>query len=1002
MYFPHRAVALVLSATLVAPSVALAQTSRAGVVTTLEGNVTARRVAFPDPVPLKFRDDVFIQDTVTTGDKSLARMLLGGKAVVTVRERSTLTITELPGRSTIELSSGKFALAVAREKMKPGEEILIRTPNAIAGVRGTVVVTEVTRQTAQLGGGSGPVLTNFFVLKGSIVAQPLDANTRQPIGTPLPVGKLEGYSGVGSATPRVAPVAAEQVTQITAGLQPSGPKRGGDAGTEQVKAQHVETAAVLIGAITGGPKGGPEGQAAFAAGPPKGGPAEGKDGPKPGGNAPPPINPLRNREATAEAVKRSAEGAKLALAQFGAFTGSFAIAPGVSPATFAGTTVNASTGPLFALSGGVLTSGHDIFFFPQTANLLAAGPLATITHSTLVTSGALLGVRGTVASTSTAPFIALDPGMVTAGGSLLYVDGGTLSLAGPLFTATGSALAIGGPALVAITNGAVVASSTTLPLLSFTNVSVDTADGTRGFLLSNATLSLAGPLASISGIAGGDGGSSDSGEIFAFQNGAKLIGTGSASLISLDGADIGSDGNFIDVSGGTTLELQGPMLAAANSTIDPHAALLQVTRSSVSSTSGSALISVTNSTVRTGDHDTTSGFQTAGRFVHVVSANPPSGTPAAPASLTLAGPLLAATGSTLSGQSVVGVFGGARLASTTSGPLVSLDGTSLTLGTAITGAGTFPGEFLSVGGTGSTSGSTFASVALAGPLLGVGNGSAVSTSGSLVRVASGGQIVETHASSPFVAISGGTHAIASGAFAEMFHLEGRSTATASETHSDTTLTLGTDEPLKRSGAGATLDVSSSASVSTNQVLWLDKALLAATAPLIAGRTGATLTSAQDALNLVGNAKLTSAVPLVKLDAATLNVTSGAAVRVTGSSLLALSGDLFSLANGAKINVLNGGALYISGNSVVTINGALVNFGGSGGNQLNITNSFTPNGGCSAACGGLSISTPNGGSLANVNITNPIKNGGLGSVSLGGGGSHIIVDGPNAKITISGN
>src|SRR5437868_11165980 len=106
-----RSLALLLSLSLLVPSLALAQQSKAGVVTTLEGNVTARRVALPDPLPLKFKDDVLLQDTVTTGDRSLARMLLGGKAVVTVRERSIITITEVPGRSTIELESGKFALA---------------------------------------------------------------------------------------------------------------------------------------------------------------------------------------------------------------------------------------------------------------------------------------------------------------------------------------------------------------------------------------------------------------------------------------------------------------------------------------------------------------------------------------------------------------------------------------------------------------------------------------------------------------------------------------------------------------------------------------------------------------------------------------------------------------------------------------------------------------------------------------------------------------------------
>src|SRR5437763_16226995 len=82
-----------------------AQMTKPGVVTALEGNVTVTRVTLA-PQPLKFRDDVFVNDKVTTGEQSIARMLLGGKAVVTVRERSALTITEVPGKATIDLAVG--------------------------------------------------------------------------------------------------------------------------------------------------------------------------------------------------------------------------------------------------------------------------------------------------------------------------------------------------------------------------------------------------------------------------------------------------------------------------------------------------------------------------------------------------------------------------------------------------------------------------------------------------------------------------------------------------------------------------------------------------------------------------------------------------------------------------------------------------------------------------------------------------------------------------------
>src|SRR5262250_944527 len=100
---------MVLFGSLVAtlPSLASAQSTKAGVVTTLEGNVTVTRISLA-PQPLKFRDDVFVNDKVVTGDQSLARMLLGGKAVVTVRERSSLTITETPGKATIDLEAGKI------------------------------------------------------------------------------------------------------------------------------------------------------------------------------------------------------------------------------------------------------------------------------------------------------------------------------------------------------------------------------------------------------------------------------------------------------------------------------------------------------------------------------------------------------------------------------------------------------------------------------------------------------------------------------------------------------------------------------------------------------------------------------------------------------------------------------------------------------------------------------------------------------------------------------
>jgi FecR-like protein len=177
---------------------AAAQATRAGVVTNLKGTATVARTTVPRETPLKLRDDVYVRDRIATGDASLVRMLLGGKAVVTVRERSLFNITETPTTSTIALTSGQFALGVEKSRLRPGEAIEIRTPNAITGIRGTVVVTEVS-------GPPGPGLTTrFTLLRGAIEVSSLDPATGQPAGAPVTLKPLQQVAVTG-ATPPGAP-----------------------------------------------------------------------------------------------------------------------------------------------------------------------------------------------------------------------------------------------------------------------------------------------------------------------------------------------------------------------------------------------------------------------------------------------------------------------------------------------------------------------------------------------------------------------------------------------------------------------------------------------------------------------------------------------------------------------------------------------------------------------------------------------------------------------------
>jgi len=188
--------AIALALTLGMAATAAAQTSKAGEVSKVEGTAAVARTATPDGAPLKVKDNVFVRDLVTTGQQSKAQLLLGGKATVTMREQSALRITEVPGVSTVEITDGTLKLAVIKDRMKAGERIDVKTPNAITAIRGTTIVTELTKTPA------GP-MTRLTVLDGFVDITPLDPATGAPLGPPVRVNSLQQttVTGAGAPTP---------------------------------------------------------------------------------------------------------------------------------------------------------------------------------------------------------------------------------------------------------------------------------------------------------------------------------------------------------------------------------------------------------------------------------------------------------------------------------------------------------------------------------------------------------------------------------------------------------------------------------------------------------------------------------------------------------------------------------------------------------------------------------------------------------------------------------
>jgi len=151
-----KALALLLVAALM-PLTALAQQRPPdGRVFALDGTVTRAVTATATPTNLNDKDPVFVGNRIETKERAIVKMLMGGKAVVTVRELSALTITEVSGKTTVNLDSGK--VAIWTRGLQRGDSIEVKTPNAIASVRGSLGIVETGPGISHIDNADGTVL----------------------------------------------------------------------------------------------------------------------------------------------------------------------------------------------------------------------------------------------------------------------------------------------------------------------------------------------------------------------------------------------------------------------------------------------------------------------------------------------------------------------------------------------------------------------------------------------------------------------------------------------------------------------------------------------------------------------------------------------------------------------------------------------------------------------------------------------------------------------------
>ena len=494
-----------------------AAASGAGVVTGVSGQVTVSRTE-ATPLPLRFKDEVFLKDRISTAERSLARLLLDQKALITVRELSDLVITEQSGRSTVDLGAGKIAIGVARQRMRPGEIVEIRTQNAVAAIRGTVVVAENLPVPP-----GAPPQSRIHVLSGYVDITPRNNPGAPPVRMVAPASLSVAGQSVGVPVPLSEAARHELLRDLHQTLPQHASVMAALASGEFTRA------ATLARIITGsGDKSADTREAPTGA---SGEPGQAPITPTvPSGtgnpSAPPPLFAYTNQTASIPGDLYQVDPPVVTSLSTDLLRATkSALSFGSDVLEVKGALSSSSPRAFIGLDGSVVVA-QTLTRLPQGALSLTGALLDAVSSAITVGGPALVdvGAGGSLTSAGSAPLVSLIDGLLLLGpgaNGFNIAPTAAASLGGTLFKAEGSVVT-GLGELVSVKGGALSVGPGG-PALDFRDATV--VGSNLGEIRSNGQLTLGG------GFARAVGGSIRSLDHFLKVSGAGLSSSGTASLL---------------------------------------------------------------------------------------------------------------------------------------------------------------------------------------------------------------------------------------------------------------------------------------------------------------------------------------------------------------------------------------------------------------------------------------------------------------------------------------
>ena len=1028
--------------TVLGPGLATAQEVKAGVVTALQGQAVVARPVIQQPLPLKFKDDVFVRDRVETREDSLVRILLGGKALVTVRELSTFTVTEEPNRVVIDLRTGKAAVGVAPSLLRPGESIEMRTPNAVAGIRGSLLVVTVE----QVG---SDIRTTFEAPQASkpITVSPLGTST---VMIELNANQSVGVVGTGAQT-QVGPVTNMTPAQAQAAAATAEAPRPKEQAASSPMASGIAAASMaqatqLVAALQGAPTPDPLFQQATINKAQGGGATEN----------------LANQLSATSQLQVDATRASLTVAEdpsLGAPPAPStspvvaAVSPAIPPVPVPPPVVLPSTPappvvaepppPVPPVVPPVVAEPPPPVppvvppvvaeppppVPPVVPPVVAEPPpeplaeVAIIGQRLALPSGqSLKTFTGTSSRMASTPVVLIDQSAVAGDSNFVEGNPGSeTTIGGALLRVTNSTIQTDGN--VVHLGGARFEAAATPALLSFsfdpTTVNAGTGvirlDGDSGLTVHGSLLAALATSFQV-----GDP-THNTPPLLGIFDGSSLEQTasGGAALLLFDGSSVDSAGAIVNVRRSPStinpsrLTLDGPLFRAVNGSRfnttslgfgatfgTPSACCTGFNirqGAEVVSTTTEALIQLAGGSVFNSGPDAQSGGTFFGVSDTFTSA--PAGELVAPSSVRVAGPLLRLTeGSRINALFNLLDITRSTLFGTSPEALIQLDSAVVTLG----GPNRFAdnaltyGALLNLSASPATDAVKFpASVSIGGPFLRATNGTQLTITGDAIGIFNGGQLTGGGAATALIDLDNSHLTAGPAAGRHVLQVDGFGGGDGV-----TPSTANLQGALLNAANGSTLSLTGGVLRASNggQVVLLDPTLLEASLPLLKVTNNSLIRTATDAIDLSA-ARLTVAGDLLQLNASHFEVVKGALLNAMQGSLVKIGGNLVSLANGSTLNLIDGAVLNVSGNSSVFIGKALISFVGMN-NTVNINNNLCTAAGDCATIGGLKVRL-NGTPAGNVTIiNNPIANLNGNRVNAPNA-AYVSVSGTGSRVTITG-